>query len=147
LSPPEQRPLIDRMLSDLTRMETLVTRILDSVRLERGRVDLKPQPIDLSAAVNRVIGQVDERARKDRITFSTDVARDLSVLADPLAVDVVIRNLVENAMAAVAPVGGGTITLSAQRANGEVELVVRDTGVGFRPADGALLFKKFSRLH
>jgi signal transduction histidine kinase len=147
LSPPEQRPLIDRMLSDLSRMETLVTRILDSVRLERGRVDLKPEPIDLAVAVNRVVGQVDERARKERITFTTDVARGLTVLADPLAVDVVIRNLVENAIAAVAPVGGGTITLSAQRANGEVELVVRDTGVGFRPTDGAQLFKKFSRLH
>jgi signal transduction histidine kinase len=147
LSPPEQRPLIDRMLSDLSRMETLVTRILDSVRLERGRVDLKPEPIDLSTAVNRVVGQVDERARKERITFTTDVARGLAVLADPLAVDVVIRNLVENAIAAVAPVGGGTITLSAHRADGEIELVVRDTGVGFRPADSAQLFKKFSRLH
>src|SRR5690242_13666024 len=75
LSPPEQRPLIERMLADVSRMETLVTRILDSVRLERGRVDLKPEPIDLSAAVNRVVGQVDERARKERITFTTEVAR------------------------------------------------------------------------
>jgi signal transduction histidine kinase len=147
LSPAEQRPLIDRMLSDLSRMETLVTRILDTVRLERGRVDLKPEPIDLAAAVSRVVGQVGERARKERISFETDVARGLTVLADPLAVDVVIRNLVENAIAAVAPVGGGTITLSARRVNGEIELAVRDTGVGFRPDDGAQLFKKFSRLH
>ena len=74
-------------------METLVTRILDSVRLERGRVDLKREPIDLGAAVARVVGQVEERARQDRITFSADVPRGLEVLADPLAVDVVIRNL------------------------------------------------------
>jgi signal transduction histidine kinase len=147
LSPPEQRPLIERMLADLSRMETLVTRILDSVRLERGRVDLKREPIDVSAAVARVVGQVEERAHQERITFSTDVPRGLTALADPLAVDVVIRNLVENAIAAVAPVGGGTITLSARRVNGEIELSVRDTGVGFRPADGARLFKKFSRLH
>jgi signal transduction histidine kinase len=110
-------------------------------------VDLRREPIDLSTAVARVVGQVDERAQRERITFATDVARDLTVLADPLAVDVVIRNLVENAIAAVAPVGGGTITLSARRANGEIELSVKDTGVGFRPADGAQLFKKFSRLH
>jgi signal transduction histidine kinase len=147
LSPTEQRPLIQRMLADVSRMETLVTRILDSVRLERGRVDLKREPIDLGAAVARVVGQVEERARSDRITFSIDVPRGLEVLADPLAVDVVIRNLVENALAAVAPVGGGTITLKAHRATGEVELSVRDTGVGFRPADGTRLFKKFSRLH
>jgi signal transduction histidine kinase len=147
LSPPEQRPLIERMLADVSRMETLVTRILDSVRLERGRVDLKREAIDLSAAVARVVGQVDERARKDRITITTDVPRGLEALADPMAVDVVIRNLMENALAAVAPVGGGTISLTARRLNGEIELSVKDSGVGFRPADGAQLFKKFSRLH
>jgi signal transduction histidine kinase len=147
LSATDQRSLIDRMLGDLARMETLVTRILDSVRLERGRVDLKREPIELGTAVTRVVGQFDERARRERITISTDVPRGLEVLADPLAVDVVIRNLLENALAAVAPVGGGTITLNALRLNGEIELSVRDTGVGFRPADGAQLFKKFSRLH
>jgi signal transduction histidine kinase len=147
LSPPEQRPLIERMLADVSRMETLVTRILDSVRLERGRVDLKREAIDLGTAVARVVGQVEERARKDRITITTDVPRGLEALADPMAVDVVIRNLVENAIAAVAPVGGGTISLTARRLYGEIELSVKDTGVGFRPADGAQLFKKFSRLH
>jgi signal transduction histidine kinase len=147
LAPAEQRPLIERMLADVARMETLVSRILDSVRLERGRVDLQREPIELGTAVARVVGQVEERARADRITFDTNVPRGMEVLADPLAVDVVIRNLVENAIAAVAPVGGGTITLEARRVNGEIELAVRDTGVGFRPADGAQLFKKFSRLH
>lgn len=147
LSPAEQRPLIDRMLADLARMEALVTRILDSVRLERGRVELKREPIELGAAVSRVVGQFDERARRERVEITADVPRGLEVFADPLAVDVVIRNLVENALAAVTSVGGGSITLTAQRANGEIDLSVRDTGVGFRPDDGARLFKKFSRLH
>ncbi len=147
LSPADQRPLIQRMLGDVARMETLVTRILDSVRLERGRVDLRPEPVDLGTAVTRVLGQFEERARAERIVLSADVERGLTVLADPLAVDVVIRNILENALAAVAPVGGGTVTLGARRLNGEVELSVRDTGVGFRPVDGAQLFKKFSRLH
>lgn len=147
LSPAEQRPLIDRMLSDLSRMETLVTRILDSVRLERGRVDFKRQPIDLGAAVSRVVGQLEARSVQQRITISADVPRGLEVFADPMAVDVVIRNLLENALAAVAPVGGGTITLSAKRTGGEIELSIRDTGVGFRPTDSGELFKKFSRLH
>lgn len=147
LSPAQQRPLIDRMLSDIGRMESLVTRILDSVRLERGRVDLRNEPIDLCAAVSRVTGQLSERAAKDRIVFSVDVPKGLEVLADPLAVDVVIRNLVENALAAVGPVGGGTVALDARRQDGEIELSVRDTGVGFRPEDSTQLFQKFSRLH
>jgi signal transduction histidine kinase len=147
LSPENQRSLIDRMLSDLGRMESLVTRILDSVRLERGRVTLRNEPIDLAAAVTRVVGQLSESAAKDRVSMKVDVPPGLEILADPLAVDVVIRNLTENALAAVGPVGGGTITLSAKRLGSEVELTVRDTGVGFRPEDSGQLFQKFSRLH
>lgn len=146
LSPEQSRTLIDRMLADLARMVAMVSQILDSVRLERGRVDLKREPIELAGAVSRVVGQFEERARNDRVAITTDIPRDLEVLADPLAMDVVIRNLLENALSAVAPAGGGTIAFSAQRLNGEIELSVSDSGVGFKPTDHALLFRKFSRL-
>ena len=147
LSPEQSRTLIDRMLSDLARMEAMVTQILESVRLERGRVDLRREPLELGGAVARVVAQFEERAAKDRITISADIARGLYVLTDPLALDVVVRNLLENAMAAVTPVGGGSIMFVARRTDDEVELSVRDSGVGFRPADGARLFEKFTRLH
>jgi len=147
LSPDQSRTLIDRMLADLARMEAMVTQILESVRLERGRVDLRREPLELAGAVARVLGNLEERARKERITISTDIERGLYVLADPLALDVVVRNLVENAISAITPVGGGTITLGARRHDGEVELAVKDSGVGFRPADSMRLFEKFTRLH
>ena len=147
LSPEQSRTLIDRMLSDLSRMETMVSQILDSVRLEGGRVDLKREPIDLASAVTRVVNHLEERAKHEKIRIEVDVPRGLEVLADPLAVDVVVRNLLENAIAAVTPVGGGTITLNARRVGNEIELTMRDSGVGFRPADSKLLFRKFSRLH
>lgn len=147
LSPEQSRTLIERMLADLTRMTAMVTQILESNRLERGRIDLKIEPIELGGAVARVVTHLDERANKEKITISSDIARGMYVMADPLALDVVVRNLLENAIAAVTPVGGGTISLSARRTDGEVELSVRDTGVGFRPADGSRLFEKFTRLH
>jgi signal transduction histidine kinase len=147
LSPDQGRTLIDRMLSDLGRMEAMVTQILESVRLERGRVDLRREPLDLSGAVTRVIAQFEERARKDNITITTDIARGLYVLTDPLALDVIVRNLLENAIAAITPVGGGTVTFVARRTATEIELAVKDSGVGFRPVDGTRLFEKFTRLH
>ncbi len=147
LSPQQARALIERMLSDLGRMEGMVTQILESVRLDRGRVDLRHEPVDVAGAVGRVIAGFEERARKDRITITAEIERGLEIVADPLALDVILRNLLENALAAVAPVGGGTITFSGTRTDGEVRLSVRDSGVGFRPADAARLFQKFTRLH
>jgi signal transduction histidine kinase len=147
LSAEQSRTLIDRMLADLARMEAMVTQILESNRLERGRINLRIEPIELAGAVGRVVSNLTERATQERINISSDIARGLYVMADPLALDVVVRNLLENAIAAVAPVGGGTISLAARRTQGEVELLVRDSGVGFRPADGSKLFEKFTRLH
>ncbi|HSY09251.1 MAG TPA: HAMP domain-containing sensor histidine kinase [Steroidobacteraceae bacterium] len=147
LSAEQSRTLIDRMLADLTRMESMVSRILDSVRLERGRVDLKSEPVELAVAVGRVVTQFEERARQEHIELKADVPRGLAVLADPLAVDVIVRNLLENALAAVAAVSGGSVMFTARAMQGEVELAVRDSGVGFGADDSARLFKKFSRLH
>src|SRR5690606_32834804 len=112
-----------------------------------GRVQMRPEPIELASAVSRVVSQFEERAREAGITITTDVPRELEVLADPLAVDVVVRNLLENAIAAVSSVGSGTISLTAKRVGNEVELTVRDTGIGFRPHESSELFRKFSRLH
>ncbi|HEY2592191.1 MAG TPA: HAMP domain-containing sensor histidine kinase [Steroidobacteraceae bacterium] len=146
LTPEQMRTLTDRMLSDLTRMETMVSRILDSVRLSRGRVDLKRVAVPLASAVGRVVGQFEERASKNKIELEASIPQELQVLADPLAVDVVIRNLIENALNAVTPMGGGEIAVTSRRVGADIELTVRDSGVGFEPADEGRLFEKFSRL-
>jgi len=145
-SPQAARPLIDRMLADVARMEQMVTQILESARLERGRVELKSERLQLAAAVARVVGQLEERARHEQISISSDIAAALTVVSDPLALDVVVRNVLENALAAVKSAGGGHITLSAHATDHEVELLVRDSGVGFAPAEGTRLFQKFTRL-
>jgi signal transduction histidine kinase len=147
LAPEQSRTLIERMLADLARMEAMVTQILESARLERGRVDFKSEPVELHGAVARVVAALDERARSQRVAIASEVAPGLYALTDPLALDVIVRNVLENALAAVAPVGGGHIAVSARARNGEVELAVKDSGVGFNPADGARLFEKFTRLH
>jgi signal transduction histidine kinase len=145
-TPQAARTLIDRMLADLARMELMVTQILESARLERGRVEFKSEPLELAGAVARVVTQLEERARQERVRISSDIAAGLHVASDPLALDVVVRNVLENALAAVASAGGGSIALTARALAGEVELSVRDSGVGFPPADGARLFEKFTRL-
>ncbi len=146
--PPERlRALLDRMLSDLTRMETMVGQILDSSRLSHGRMELKREPVLLQAAVSRVVSQYLERAQTDHISIESQVDPQLQLLSDPIAVDAVVRNVLENALAAVAPVGGGKVTLIARASGADIELAVRDSGIGFRPSDHEQLFRKFSRLN
>lgn len=146
LAPEHTRELMDRMLGDIARMEAMVTQILDGVRVDRGRVELKPEPVALASAVAHVIGQVEPRARLARITLENTVPSTLEVFADPLALDVVIRNVLENALAAVEPLGGGTVRIAARGEASSVELAVTDTGVGFDAADRERMFEKYVRL-
>jgi two-component system sensor histidine kinase VicK len=146
--PPEgSRALIDRMLSDLTRMTTMVGQILDSSRLSHGRMELKSEAVPLDVAVYRIVSQYLERAQTDHIAIESHVPAQLQVQSDPMAVDAVVRNILENALAAVAPVGGGKVTLTARSVGNEIELTVRDSGIGFRASDHEQLFRKFSRLN
>jgi len=145
--PPEQaRVLTERMLADLSRLELMVTQILESARLERGRVDFRSEPLQLAGAVAHVLAHLEERIRGAHVEVTSRIPAELYVLSDPLALDVVVRNILENALAALCG-GGGRVELAARAVNGEVELEVRDSGVGFAPADGARLFEKFTRLH
>ena len=146
-APQAARTLIDRMLADLARMELMVTQILESARLERGRVEFKAEPLELRDCVARVVAQLEERARQVQVTISSAIEPGLYVASDPLALDLVVRNILENAVTAVQSAGGGRIELTAHAASGEVELSVKDSGVGFPPADGARLFERFTRLH
>jgi signal transduction histidine kinase len=143
-TPPEQTErLAGRALDDVQRLEDLVTNILDSARLDAGRVDLRRERLPLARLVNQTAERLDERARRLSVKLTVEVPPDLYVLADPVAADAVLRNVLENAIASVAPLGGGAITITAHPEGAHVAAEVRDSGVGFDPADIPVLFEKF----
>lgn len=146
LSPDRVQQLSRRMLDDLHRMENMVSKILDSARLDRGRVRLNRERLFLLEAVRHVMGHLEDTTRRGNITFQIRVSPSLELYADPMAVDGVLRNLIENAIAAMGPTKGGQLFITARQAVDGIELEVRDTGIGFAPADGPKLFEKFFRL-
>ena len=147
LSPERFQQLSQRMLDDLRRMENMVSKILDTARLDRGRMTLNKERLFLGEAARHVVSNLEDTARRESISFDVAIPADLEIYADPMAVDGVLRNLFENAIAAMAPTKGGKLTVVARRlgANG-VELEVRDTGVGFELGQASKLFDKFFRL-
>jgi signal transduction histidine kinase len=68
-------------------------------------------------------------------------APDLAVVADPMRLEQALSNLVDNALRH----GGGVVELSAEPADGRVELHVRDRGPGFPEAFMDRAFDRFSR--
>lgn len=146
LSPERFQQLSHRMLDDLRRMENMVAKILDSARLDRGRVQLNRERIGMAEAVRHVLANVEDIAKRENVSFSVDIPADLDLYADPVATDGVLRNLIDNAIAAVGPMKGGAIAISGRRHGGAVEISVKDSGIGFEPDAAARLFEKFVRL-
>jgi signal transduction histidine kinase len=143
--PPSLEPVVGRAYDDVQRLENLITNILESARLDEGRVRLSRDRLVLARFVAQMVDRLSDRARRAGATFELDVPPELEVLADPVATDAVLRNLLENAIAAIAPLGKGTIRIAARETGNRIEVEIVDTGVGFDLADASRLFDKFNR--
>jgi signal transduction histidine kinase len=140
-----RRRIADRIVQSIERLDTMVTNLLDAARLDEGHIQLTPERLALGQATERAVASLTEMNSSHTVGMSLDVANDLFIRADPTAVQLVISNLVHNAMKSVKAAGGGTIHVSAAREGKSIRLEVHDTGLGFDPELGEQLFAKFFR--
>jgi signal transduction histidine kinase len=143
--PPARRAeLIERSLSDITRLERMIGNILDASRMSAPDRQVAVEHVSLGDHVSAVLAELRDTAAQNGTTIDADVPAGLAVIATPECVRTIVRNLVHNAVNATR--AGGSISVSARRRDGAVELVVHDTGVGFPPSERARLFEKFYRV-
>lgn len=138
--------LARRMLEDGERLLRMVENLLDTTRLEDGRIELKDEALDLSSAVTAEVARYLEPARSHGIGIHVDVSDDLRIAADPVAIETVLRNLLDNAIKACVAGQGKNVWVDAQADESVVRINVRDDGSGFSPEDAAMIFEKFYRL-
>jgi signal transduction histidine kinase/CheY-like chemotaxis protein len=109
----------------------IVDDLLDVARVKRGKIQLRTEPVDLAALVERFLAGAFELTQHHRITVSISDA-PLWVAGDSIRLEQVLSNLVGNAVKYTRV--GGAITISVGRGPGgepgSVVLVVRDSGVG-----------------
>ena len=123
----------------------LVNEILDLSKVEAGRMELEPSEFALGDTIHGALAFVRERAAGHGIELGADVPADLgTVVADERKVRQVLLNLLSNAVKFTPD--GGTIGVRARRSNGEVEVSVRDTGIGIAPEDQARVFDEFQQV-
>jgi PAS domain S-box-containing protein len=130
------------MLQAASQMDALIQDLLDSTRLEAGRLRVSPQwsrPVDLVAAAVETLTPL---ALAKSITLSTRVAADLpEVYADPGRMNQVLSNLIGNSLKFTPE--GGKVTIEGGVDGKFVLFAVRDTGVGIPPADLPFVFNRF----
>jgi signal transduction histidine kinase len=136
------RDVIGRQVSHLTR---LVDDLLDVSRITRGKINLNKEVIEIGPLVARTVETVqplfEERGHTLRVQVPGGV---LSVLGDPTRLMQAIGNVLSNA--AKYTERGGQVTLSAAQTGSEVEIRIRDNGIGIPPELMPMIFNLFTQL-
>jgi signal transduction histidine kinase len=141
---PRQAEYVNDIIGSGRHLLSLINDILDLAKVEAGRMQLEPNAFSLREVLGNGVTMVRERAANHGIALSLDVAPDVDVItADERKVKQVVFNLLSNAVKFTPD--GGRIAVSATRTKGEVQIAVRDSGVGIAPNDQARLFKEFAQ--
>lgn len=120
------KAILDRQIDHLVR---LVDDLLDISRITRGKIDLRPQPVELNEIVGRgieIAKPLIDAKQHELIVALSDTP--VVLVADPLRLAQIIGNLLTNAAKYSEP--GGRIWITTDCAEGEAVLRVRDTGIG-----------------
>jgi two-component system, OmpR family, sensor histidine kinase KdpD len=127
------------------RLEQLVTNLLDMSRIEAGTLVARDEAVDLADRAEAAAGAV--ARRWPGADVRTDVSDDaVFVRGDPVFVERILTNLLENAVRASRDSANPSVEVAARRHGKQVVVAVRDHGPGLGDSDRALLFTPFYRL-
>ena len=143
----QQRDFLETVARNGKQLLELINELLDLQRIAAGRMELKPEPVELAGLLSEAAGSVHAQVQKHgHALVVTPPPPDLIVQADRGRVRQILLNLLSNAIKFTPD--GGKITLVAGPVNGtaEARIAVSDTGIGIAVEDQPKLFKEFSQL-
>jgi signal transduction histidine kinase len=133
--------LIDQQSDKLAR---LISQMMDVTRIEAGRLSLELEEVDLAQLVRDVVESEQTKSEDHRVVF--DGPEQLTAEIDPLRIDQVLTNLIDNAIK-YSPDGGDVRVELSAPTDGTVQVSVTDQGEGIPPEHRGRIFERFYRAH
>lgn len=138
----ETRSLLLTMRANGMRLLKLINDLLDLVRLESGRMEVKKEPVALSDFMKGLASAGSALAADKRITLTCDVdARIRTVAIDRDKLEKIVLNLVFNALKFTPT--GGRVELKVTPCDQDLVISVADTGVGISEKNLPYVFDRF----
>ncbi len=124
----------------------MINDTLDLSRIESGMIRLDTEPVELAPLLRHCLTMIEPAAAQRGIRLEERIATDArAAMADPTRLKQVLTNLLSNAVKY--NVENGLVEVGATTTDqGEIEIRVRDTGLGLSAAQVASLFQPFNRL-
>ena len=139
---------IDEALDEIhwqsDRIGRLVAQLLDTSRLDAGRLQLEPRMTDIAALLEAAACTA--RASNPRHTISVSAEPGSLAAVDPVRFEQVVTNLIDNAIK-YSPDGGPIDVELTRPESSSMQLVVRDHGIGIPPEHRPYVFERFYQAH
>jgi signal transduction histidine kinase len=136
-------PALDRLDAQTAKLGRLIEQLLDISRLQQGQLVLEPAEADVCAVVQTVVDTARAAAPEREIRLETPEV--LIATIDPLRLEQVVTNLVDNAVK-YSPDGGVVNVELTQQDADTIQLTVRDHGIGIDPSFRERIFEPFYRV-
>ena len=140
---PENAEIVRDQLSEIDRMNALLSDLLVLARLDAGRLDVGDKPFDLSVVAAETAGRFLKRSETESLHLEIEVPESLPARGDPGKTGQILTALLDNAMRYTPK--GGTVTVFGHRLDNRVEASVRDTGPGIPAGHLERVFDRFYR--
>ncbi len=143
---PDQREYLSDILSSGNHLLSLINDVLDLAKIESGKLELRPGPCVLSAAIEEVCSVLRPQFQARQLTLSVRVDPSVDrIIVDEVRLKQILFNLLSNAVKFTGPVGEVEVT-AAPYYGRMVEVRVRDTGIGIPVQDLSRIFREFEQL-
>ncbi len=135
------RPVINRSVSNIRRLQRLVGELLDASRIRENRLDSELERVDLAKVVRSVVEEQRLAFPHRIVMLDVGVGKPVQVQADPRRIGQVIANLIANALKYSSANRGVRVAL--QRERKQARVVVEDDGIGIAEQDLDHIWERF----
>jgi PAS domain S-box-containing protein len=144
--PADQKEFLGNILASGRHLLRLINDVLDLSKVEAGKIELRPEPVEPATVLTEVIAIIHESAAARGVRLTTTLDESLGqVIVDPARLKQVLYNYLSNAIKftpANGTVEARILAVSADRFQIEVE----DSGIGIAQEDLPRLFVEFEQL-
>jgi signal transduction histidine kinase len=137
-----QRDFLTTVKQQTGQLQNLINDLLEFSRLESGQVKLRIEKVSLAALADRVIGKLAPLASDARLRLISSFSDGFPLVeADETRLEQVLTNLVDNAIKFSQ--AGGQVVVEGRDLGEQVQVSVRDTGIGIPMEEQERIFDRF----